>query len=84
MTTSPLRLATALALAGIGLVSACGPAGTTTTARSAPAISGSATPGTTWVDQPVSFQAGGLTVYATYRHPAAATSPVPARPVTTS
>ena len=78
MTTSPLRLATALALAGIGLMSACGPAGTTTTARSAPAISGSATPGTTWVDQPVSFQAGGLTVSATYRHPAAATSPVPA------
>jgi uncharacterized protein len=78
MTASPLRLATALVLAGIGLVSACGPAGTTTTARSASAISGSATPGTTWVDQPVSFQAGGLTVYATYRHPASATSPVPA------
>jgi uncharacterized protein len=63
MTTSPLRLATALALAGIGLVSACGPAGTTTTARSAPAISGSATPGTTWVaaQAAAAQQAGQLT-----------------------
>jgi uncharacterized protein len=27
-----------------------------------------------WVDQPVSFEVGGLTVYATYRHPAAQAS----------
>ena len=74
MTTLPLRLAAVLALAGLGLMSAC----TTTTARSMRAISASDTPGTPWVDQPVSFQAGGLTVYATYRHPAAATSPMPA------
>ena len=74
MMTLPLRLAAVLALAGLGLVSAC----TTTTARSMRAISASDTPGTPWVDQPVSFQAGGLTVYATYRHPAAATSPMPA------
>ena len=75
MTTLPLRLAAVLALAGLGLMSAC----TTTTARSMRAISASDTPGTPWVDQPVSFQAGGLTVYATYRHPAAgASSPRPA------
>jgi uncharacterized protein len=62
-----------LALVGLGLASACSQAGTT---------SGSATSATTsstaWVDQPVSFQAGGLTVYATYRHRAAAAGPVPA------
>ena len=84
MAPSPFRLAAVLALAGLGLVSACGQAGTTTTAHSAPASSvpassapttaRSTTPSTAWVDQPVSFQAGGLTVYATYRHPATGTS----------
>jgi uncharacterized protein len=81
MATSTLRpaptLAPVLALAGLGLISACGPAGTTT-ARAEPATSAPATPGTAWVDQPVSFQAGGLTVYATYRHPARTTSRLPA------
>ena len=43
-------------------------------ASSAPTTARSTTPSTAWVDQPVSFQAGGLTVYATYRHPAAGTS----------
>jgi alpha-beta hydrolase superfamily lysophospholipase len=71
MAASSLRLAAVLALAGLGLASACGQAGPTTTARSAPAGSGSAA---AWVDQPVSFRAGGLTVYATYRHPATGTS----------
>ena len=92
MAPSPFRLAAVLAavlaLAGLGLVSACGQAGTTTTAHSAPASSvpassapttaRSTTPSTAWVDQPVSFQAGGLTVYATYRHPATATGRLPA------
>ena len=31
-----------------------------------------------WVDQPVTFRAAGMTVYATYRHPAAADSAGPA------
>jgi|HubBroStandDraft_6_1064221.scaffolds.fasta_scaffold114009_2 alpha-beta hydrolase superfamily lysophospholipase len=76
MVTSPRRLAPVLALVlalvTLGLVSGCsqaaGPASTSTPAS----------PGTAWIDQPVSFQAGGLTVYATYRHPAAATSHRPA------
>jgi uncharacterized protein len=72
MVTSPRRLAPVLVLAGLGLLSACSPA-SSTAASSAPATSGTA-----WVDQPVSFQAGGLTVYATYRHPATATSQLPA------
>ena len=76
MATSPLRLvpvlATVLALAGLGLLSACSQANSTAT-TSAPA-----TPSTAWIDQPVSFQAGGLTVYATYRHPATAASRLPA------
>jgi len=62
MPASPHRLAPVLALAGLGLVAGCGQAGVTTTARSAPATATSATPGTAWTDQPVSFQAGGLTV----------------------
>ena len=73
MATSSRRLAQVLALAGLALVSACGQAGTTTTAHSA-----RASPSTAWIDQPVSFQAGGLTVYATYRHPATATGRLPA------
>lgn len=79
MAASSLRLAAVLALVGLGLVSACDQAGSTTTAHSAPpasapATASSATPGTAWVDQPVSFQVGGLTVFATYRHPAAESS----------
>lgn len=75
MATTPLRLALVPALAGLALVSACSQAGSAPTgATSAPA-----TTSTTWVDQPVSFQAGGLTVYATYRHPEPpAASAVPA------
>ena len=70
MVTTPLRPVLVLALTILGLVSACSQAGTT---------SARATTTTTWIDQPVSFQAGGLTVYATYRHPEpSATSPVPA------
>jgi alpha-beta hydrolase superfamily lysophospholipase len=43
--------------------------------------SGSAQPAVArsqWVDQPVSFEAGGLTVYGTYRHPADPARAVPA------
>jgi dienelactone hydrolase len=32
-----------------------------------------------WVDQSVTFQAGGMTVYGTYRHPAGSSSERPAR-----
>jgi len=35
-------------------------------------------PRTAWVDQPVTFSAGGITIYATYRHLAAKSGPVPA------
>jgi hypothetical protein len=76
---------TGLALTGLALVSACGQAGSTTTRASprttAPAsvaATTSATDSAAWVDQPVSFPAGGLTVYATYRHPAASAGAVPA------
>jgi pimeloyl-ACP methyl ester carboxylesterase len=31
-----------------------------------------------WIDQNVSFRAGGVTVYATYRHPVGAATPLPA------
>lgn len=52
-----------LALAALGLISACSQPGSATKV-----------PPQRWVDQPVTFQAGGLTIYATYRHPAAATA----------
>jgi uncharacterized protein len=72
MVTSARRLVPILALVSLGLMSGCGQtAGPAST--SAPA-----SPGTAWIDQPVSFQAGGLTVYATYRQPATATSRRPA------
>ena len=86
--TSTLRLAPVLApvavLAGLGLLTACGPAGTASPTSPASFASGPATAATSaasghrWVDQPVSFQAGGLTVYATFRHPATATATVTA------
>jgi len=75
------------ALACAGLLSACGSAASSattgspasSTASSAASVSTSASAAkTTWVDQPVSFQAGGVTVYATYRHPA--TTPAQAMP----
>jgi pimeloyl-ACP methyl ester carboxylesterase len=63
--------AVATALAVTGLLAACGsdapaPAAHSTTASS------------TWADQDVSFTAGGVTVYGTYRHPAGTAKPVPA------
>ena len=67
--------AAALALAGLGLTAACGQAG------SAGSPASSATPAVTasaWVDQPVGFEAAGVTVYATYRHPTAPARGLPA------
>jgi dienelactone hydrolase len=82
--------ALALALVGLAVVSACsqatttsGAAGTSASSVSSPA----AVPGTpaategAWVDQAVAFQAGGMTVYGTYRHPVAGTSAGSARMV---
>ena len=70
MATSPLRLASALA--ALGLISACSGPATSTSTAPAPTTSSAA-----WVDQPVSFQAGGLTIYATFRHPATGTASDP-------
>lgn len=71
--------AVALALAGLGLVSGCGQASTTSVSRGKSPAAPPKSPVTTttkaavagpWVDQSVTFQAGGMTVYGTYRHPA--------------
>jgi len=76
MTTAPPRRATVLAmlsLAGLGLaglLAGCGAGTATASHQSVTRVQ--------WVDQPVSFEAGGLTVYATYRHPAGHGQPVPA------
>jgi len=82
MATSSRRaartLAAILALAGLGLVSACSQASTSSTASSGDAPAGDAASG--WVDQPVTFQAGGLTVYGTFRHPAAPSATATLRP----
>lgn len=58
-------LAAVLAVLGPSLVACSQPVtkATATTPASTP-----------WIDQPVTFQAGGLTIYATYRHPATGTS----------
>lgn len=63
--------ATLAALAAAGLLAACGSASPAPAAHSTTASS-------TWVDQDVSFTAGGVTVYGTYRHPAGRTRPAPA------
>ena len=76
-------VATCSALACAGLLSACGSAASSaTTGSPASSTASVSTSGiaakTTWIDQPVSFKAGGVTVYATYRHPA--TTPAQAMP----
>jgi len=72
--TTISSIAAAVALS----VAACGG----TTARSAAAAPRTSTtsrvPTVSWVDEPVSFPAGGLTVYATFRHPLSASARVPA------
>lgn len=66
MAMFPRRSVMILAVVGgVGLASACGPGNA--------AAPSSAAASHEWADQPVSFEAGGLTIYATYRHPAAAT-----------
>ena len=71
MAIFPRRLATVLAVAGLGLASACGQGNAV---GSSPAAASQA-----WVDQPVGFEVGGLTVYATYRHPTARATGTAAR-----
>lgn len=83
-------LAVALTLVGLGLVAACGQTRTDKVSRggsqAATARSVAASPSSPpvsegpWVDQPVTFQAGRLTVYATYRHPVVRTGEGPAGP----
>jgi len=64
------RIAVVLAVLAPSLMGGCGPA----TAKNAhPAIVPSQ-----WVDQPVNFDAGGVTIFATYRHPLVQTKPMPA------
>jgi hypothetical protein len=79
-----VTLLTCAALGCAGLLSACAQAASSSQAGSSP--SSGSSPGSAgsssaaqaaWVDQPVSFQAGGVTVSATYRHPAA----TPAQPL---
>jgi len=66
-------LLAAAVLSGAVLAGCTGkvPGGASHTAASRPAASG-------WVEQEVSFQAGGMTVYATYRHPPSGSPPVSA------
>lgn len=70
--------AVALTLAGLGLVSGCGQASTTSVSpgtsppvppKSPVTTSSRAAVAGPWVDQSVTFQAGSVTVYGTYRHP---------------
>lgn len=81
--------AVALTLAGLGLISGCGQASTTSDSSGrSPAVTPKARVITTpsspaavegpWVDLSVTFQAGGLTVYGTYRHPARWGGSIPA------
>jgi len=60
-------------------VAACG-GSSTPRSHKTPATNTTSTGATTvsWVDEPVSFPAGGLTVYATFRHPVTVSMPVPA------
>jgi dienelactone hydrolase len=69
-------LASILALAGLGLVSACSQASTTSASSTLAPLPTAAASG--WVDQPVSFQAGGLTIHATFRHRSGSASAMPA------
>ena len=55
------------------LVSSCGSHSAAPTARTA-----TTTETPQWIDEPVTFQADGMTVYATYRHPVRRSPPFPA------
>jgi dienelactone hydrolase len=73
MATSP-RHVTAL-LAALGLLAACSQTATVSARPNTPITKPASQP---WVDQPVTFQAGGLTIDATYRHPATTSGRLPA------
>lgn len=62
----------AAALAAAGLLAACGSSTPATRSTTQPATTGGS-----WVDQNVSFTAGGVTVYGTYRHPTGTGRKVP-------
>lgn len=68
MVCKALKLVAAAAILSL-LVAGCG--------RSAHDESDQKTRASAWVDQPVSFKAGGITIYATYRHPVGSQGPVP-------
>jgi uncharacterized protein len=91
LTATALALA-GLGLTGLGLTAACSQAGPISSPPSSPApapVPASTCPAASasrWVDQPVSFEARGVTVYATYRHPTAPTcapASVPTGPLPT-
>ena len=67
-------------MASLGLVSACGQGDAPGSHREAGQSSSQGVTRGAWVDQPVSFEIGGLTVYATYRHLVRPASFGPARP----
>jgi pimeloyl-ACP methyl ester carboxylesterase len=71
-------LAAATVMASLGLVSACGPGDAPGSHREAGQSSSQEVARGTWVDQPVSFEIGGVTVYATYRRLVRPASPGPA------
>ena len=73
-------LAAATVMASLGLVSACGQGDAPGSHREAGQSSSQGVARGAWVDQPVSFEIGGLTVYATYRHLVRPASAGPARP----
>jgi uncharacterized protein len=64
------RITTTIVCAVAGML--CAACGSTTRAAH------SATANNRWVDQPVTFAAGGVAIYGTYRHPAGADASVPA------
>lgn len=66
-------------LTGIALMAtACGAGPTTRRSGSVATVTTTPTrKAISWVDKPISFSAGGLTIYATYRHPVSRATSVP-------
>ena len=73
-------LAAATVMASLGLVSACGQGNAPSSHQEAGQSSNQGVAPGAWVDQPVSFETGDVTVYATYRHLVRPASPGPGRP----
>ena len=71
-------LAAATVMASLGLVSACGQGNAASSHREAGQSSNQGVAPGAWVDQPVSFETGAVTVYATYRHLVRPANPGPA------